>query len=52
MSVAVVMASFYPVATASLARAVLHERLSRQRLAGVGLAVIAAALISLGAIGG
>ena len=49
LSVTVVLASLFPVSTVVLARVVLHERLSRRRLAGVGLAVGAVALIGLGA---
>ncbi|MFN8623313.1 MAG: EamA family transporter [Chloroflexota bacterium] len=52
LSIAVILGSFYPVSTAGLARVVLHERLSRQRLAGIGLAVIAAAMIGAAVVGG
>lgn len=45
LSVTVVLVSLYPVSTVLLARLVLGERLSRLRLAGVGLAVAGAALI-------
>lgn len=51
LSVTVVLASLYPVSTAILARIVLGERLSRTRLAGVGLAVLGATLISAGSLG-
>lgn len=50
LPVAVVLSSLYPVQTTLLARFLLHERLSRQRLAGVALAVLGIALISLGAV--
>ena len=49
LSVAVVISSLYPVGTALLARSFLHERLSRVRVAGVGLAVLGVVLIGLGA---
>ena len=45
----VVLVSLYPVSTALLARIVLHERLSRVRVVGVGMAVLGAALMGLGA---
>jgi drug/metabolite transporter (DMT)-like permease len=48
LSVAVVMSSLYPVVTAVWAAALLHERLSRLQVAGVGLAAVAAGLIALG----
>ena len=48
LSVTVVLVSLFPVSTALLARVVLHERLSRVRVAGVGLAVAGAALIGVG----
>jgi drug/metabolite transporter (DMT)-like permease len=50
LSVTVVLISLHPVATAVLARVVLHERLSRVRIAGVALAVAGAALIGLGEV--
>ncbi len=49
LSVTVVLVSLFPVSTALLARIVLHERLSRVRVAGVGLAIGGAAVIGLGA---
>ena len=48
LSVAVVMSSLYPVVTVLWAAALLHERLSRLQVTGVGLAALAAALIALG----
>ena len=50
LSVTVVLASLYPVSTALWALIVLGERLSRTRLAGVGLALAAAVLISAGSL--
>lgn len=50
LSVTVVLISLHPVFTTLLARVVLHERLTRVRQAGVGLAVLGAALIGLGAV--
>lgn len=50
LSVTVVLVSLFPVSTALLARAVLHERLSRVRVLGVGMAVAGAALIGLGEV--
>ena len=52
LSVTVVLASLYPVSTALWARIVLHERLTRTRLAGVALALTGAVLISAGSLGG
>jgi drug/metabolite transporter (DMT)-like permease len=52
LSMTVVLVSLYPVATAILARVVLHERLSRVRLMGVGLAILGVMLIGLGALHG
>jgi drug/metabolite transporter (DMT)-like permease len=48
LSVAVVMSSLYPVVTALWAALLLHERLSRLQVTGVGLAALAAGLIALG----
>lgn len=48
LAVAVVLSSLYPVVTALLARAFLHERLSRLRLIGVGAAIGGVVLIALG----
>ncbi len=51
LSVAVVLSSLYPVQTALLARIFVHERLSRVRMLGVGMAVAGIALVSLGQAG-
>ncbi|MEA2621938.1 MAG: hypothetical protein QOH61_848 [Chloroflexota bacterium] len=48
LPVAVVLSSLYPVQTTLLARWVLHERLTLLRAVGVGLAILAVALISVG----
>jgi drug/metabolite transporter (DMT)-like permease len=48
---AVVLSSLYPVQTTLLARAVLGERLTRVRAAGVGLAIVAIVTVSLGSGG-
>jgi drug/metabolite transporter (DMT)-like permease len=48
LAAAVVLSSLYPVQTALLARLLVHERLNRVRLVGVGLAVLGVVLISLG----
>jgi drug/metabolite transporter (DMT)-like permease len=48
VSVAAVLASMYPVTTVLLAAGVLHERLSRAQMAGVGLAFVAVLLVSAG----
>ena len=45
-----VISSLYPVSTALLARAFLHERLGPVRLAGAGLAVASVVLIGLGSL--
>jgi drug/metabolite transporter (DMT)-like permease len=47
LAVVIVLTSLYPVVTAILARAFLHERLGRLRLLGVGLAVLGVILIGL-----
>jgi len=47
LSVAVVLSSLYPVFTTLLAALLLHERMSRLQLGGVGLAVLAVVLISV-----
>lgn len=48
VSIVAVLASLYPAGTVALARVVLHERLSRHQLAGMGMAVAGAALIAAG----
>lgn len=50
LAIAVVLSSLYPVGTALLARAILHERLGPLRLAGVALAITGVALIGLGSL--
>ena len=50
LSVTVVLGSLYPASTVVLAAIVLHERLTRQQLGGVALALAGAALISAGSI--
>jgi drug/metabolite transporter (DMT)-like permease len=46
LSVVVVLASLYPVATVSLAWVIEHERLTHRQLFGLGLAIVAVALIA------
>lgn len=46
VSVAAVLASLYPVTTVLLAAGLLHERLGRAQMAGVGLAFVAVLLVS------
>jgi drug/metabolite transporter (DMT)-like permease len=48
LSLVAVAGSLYPVVTVLLARAVLDERLQRWQLAGVAVALVGVALISLG----
>jgi drug/metabolite transporter (DMT)-like permease len=50
LPMAVVLSSLYPVQTTLLARFLLHERLSRLRLAGVALALLSVVLVSVGAV--
>ena len=52
LAVAVILSSLYPVSTAILARAVLHERLSRLATTGVVLAVVGVVLIGMGSTTG
>lgn len=48
LDVAAVLSSLYPVTTVILAAALLHERMSRMHLLGIGIAVIGIALIASG----
>ena len=48
LSVVSVLASLYPVVLVALARVLLHERIARHQLAGVGVALAGVALISAG----
>jgi drug/metabolite transporter (DMT)-like permease len=50
LAIVVVISSLYPVSTALLARAFLHERLGPLRTAGVALAVGGVVLIGLGSL--
>ncbi|HEV8025732.1 MAG TPA: DMT family transporter, partial [Candidatus Nanopelagicales bacterium] len=47
LAIVAVIGSLYPAATVVLARYLLHERLSRVQLVGVGLALGAAAVLTL-----
>ena len=47
LDVAAVLASLYPATTILLAAGVLHERLGRRQVVGMGVAVAAAVLVSL-----
>jgi drug/metabolite transporter (DMT)-like permease len=51
LAVTAVLTSLYPASTIMLARAVLGERLSKLRLAGLGLAAVCVALIAVGGAG-
>lgn len=48
LAVVAVITSLYPTSTVALARVVLHERFHRDQWVGLGLAVVAVALIALG----
>ena len=48
LAIVAVIGSLYPAATVVLARYLLHERLSRLQLGGVGMALVAAAILALG----
>jgi len=48
LAVATVVAAMFPATTVLLARLVFHERLTARRLVGLGLALLAVALVSAG----
>ena len=51
LAISAVITSLYPGSTILLARVLLGERLTRTRLAGLGLAAAAVALIAVGGSG-
>ena len=51
LAVTAVLTSLYPAVTIVLAQALLGERLTRLRLAGLGLAALCVALIAAGGAG-
>ena len=48
LAVATVVAAMFPATTVLLARLVFHERLTPRRIVGLGLALLAVALVSVG----
>ena len=48
LGIAAVVSSQYPAVTAILARVVLHERMTRAQLVGLGLAAVAAGCVAAG----
>ena len=47
LPIVVAMSCLFPVVTVLLARVVLNERVGRTQIAGLGLAVVAAALLTV-----
>lgn len=50
LAIAAVLSALYPVTTVILAAIILHERVTRDHLAGIGLAGLAIALIGAGSV--